>query len=115
METFQLRSTACVHELRLSGETLSPGLDDVAIHLVYRLDDAKFQALLSGLASDFAKELHDVVVRYATETGAVRITFNTFAFENWSFHQFKKPPGCEEASLASLPPGTKNQAWLRQT
>lgn len=134
-------ATACVRELRLSAETLAPNLADAALHLVYRLPEETFEALLSdldtwrssspapvgsrlsvhpglaaaGLSSSFAEQLHDIVIRYATEDALVRITSNQFAFDNWSFHQFDKlPAGWTRSSIPGLPETEKNQAWIRQ-
>lgn len=131
---------SCDHELRLSAETIEPSLADAAVHLVYRLDDAELERLLADLAtwhshspvptgttlsvhpglvkagidSPFARELHAIVERHATERALVRLTFNTFAFDNWSFVQWDKTEtGWQPSSLPGLAEGERAQAWLR--
>ncbi len=134
-------SGACVHELRLSAETLAVGLDDAALHLIYELDDTTFAKLVSdlgtwrthspvptsgrlrvhpglaaaGMGSPFVEELHDIVVRYATEAALVSFTTNHFAFDNWGFMRFvRNGSAFERVDLPALPAGTQSQSWLRQ-
>ncbi|MDI3285322.1 hypothetical protein [Polyangium sp. 15x6] len=134
-------SGPCVHELRLSAETLAVGLDDAALHLIYELDDARFAALASdlttwrahspastsgrlrvhpglaaaGIGSAFAEELHDIIVRYATEESLISFTTNHFAFDNWGFSRFVRNGAVfEKVDLPGLPAGTLSQSWLRQ-
>lgn len=131
----------CVRELRLSAEPLSPSLDDAAVHLIYELDAPTFDALVAdlrrlrdrspaptagplrvhpglaqaGTGSTYAEDVHDVVVKYATEQALVRVTANTFAFDNWGFLRIDRTAsGWERTDLPGLPAGTKSQAWLRQ-
>lgn len=132
---------ACVRELRLSAETLAPGLDDAAIHLIYELDEPSFTALLedlwalkarspvstdgplgphpglasAGIDSDYTRSLHALVLEHATPTRLVRLTFNTFAFDNWGFSRFERTSsGWARTDIPRLPTGTNSQAWLRQ-
>lgn len=131
----------CERELRLTAETLHPVLDDAAIHLIYRLDQAGFEAvaadlqdfraqspvatdgplgphpglLAAGLSSTYAQTLHELVVRHATPERLVRLTFNTFAFDNWSFRRFDRSGvGFEEVPVPGLTPPARAQDWLRQ-
>lgn len=131
---------SCVRELRLSVEPLSPGLADTAVHLVYELDERRFEELLAdllllrahspapttgvlrvhpgleagGVDSSFAHELHDVVLKYATAGALVRVTANAFAFDNWSFARFDRASGWTNVAIPGLSAGDTTQAWLRQ-
>jgi hypothetical protein len=131
---------SCVRELRLSAQTIDVALHDAAIHLVYRLDEAAFGALVAdlsawkshspvptgdrlsvhpglaaaGIDSAFASELHDIVLRYATKDALARLTFNVFAFDIWMFLKFDKTErGWERTAIPGLEPGTTSQAWER--
>jgi hypothetical protein len=135
-------ANACAKELRLSAETISPALSDAAMHLIYKLDDAAFNALIgeldvwrthspvvtgtrlsvhpglevAGISSPFAKELHDIVIRYAKESALVRVTVNSFAMDNWGFRQFDKlAAGWTQTAIPNLPPAdSMTQGWLRR-
>jgi hypothetical protein len=130
----------CAKELRLSAETISPALSDAAMHLIYKLTDAAFNSLIdeldvwrkhspvatgarlsvhpgleaAGITSPFAKELHDIVIRYATEAALTRVTINSFAMDNWGFRQFDKlSSGWTRTAIPGLE-FTESQSWLRQ-
>jgi hypothetical protein len=131
----------CEYELRLTAETLDPSLDDAAIHFIYRLDQAGFDALqvdlqtfraaspaptggplgphpglvAAGVDSDYGRSLHALIERHALPERLLRMTFNTFAFDNWGFRRFDKVGSSfEEVPLPGLTPPALSQAWLRQ-
>lgn len=129
---------SCTRELRLSAETINPSFDDAAVHLIYELDEPSFDALVTdlrewrasspvptdgilrvhpglakaGIASPYARELHDIVERFATEEALVRVTVNAFAFDTWGFSRLDRATGWERVGLPGLQDGT-GQAWRR--
>lgn len=134
-------SGRCELELRLTAETLDPSLDDAAIHLIYRLDSSAFEALqvdlqlfraaspaptagplgphpglvAAGVDSDYGRSLHALIERHARPERLVRLTFNTFAFDNWAFRRFDRIGAAyQEVPLPGLTPPVLSQAWLRQ-
>ena len=128
---------SCTRELRLSAEAIHTSFDDSAVHLIYELDEPSFDALVTdlrlwrstspvptdgalgvhpglakaGIASPYARELHDIVERFATEEALVRVTVNAFAFDTWGFSRLDRATGWERADLPGLDDGTTGQAW----
>ena len=81
----------------------------------YGLSHATLAQGAAGLGSVFARELDDVVVRYATKDALVRLTFNAFAFDNWAFMKFdRRGATWEQTPLPGLSPAPLSQGWLRQ-
>ncbi|WP_272428026.1 hypothetical protein [Polyangium jinanense] len=69
----------------------------------------------AGIESAFAEELHDIIVRYASEESLVSSTVNHFAFDNWGFSRsVQNGAAFETVDLPGLPAGTLSQSWLRQ-
>jgi hypothetical protein len=115
-------------------------LDDAAAHLFYVLtpgeSDAVLQALLAirelspvstsgplrihpGLAQGLGGALGDavrkLVVAHCRTNNLSRVTLNTFAMDNWSFHRFDVVAGAlEKQMLPHMVEEGTGQAWLRQ-
>lgn len=115
-------------------------LDDAAVHLFYRLDDAASREVARALvalramssaptsgplrvhpglggpgSSPFAAALRALVVARCREDNLIRITTNSFAFDVWSFAKFEYATGAlERQALQHTTTPATSQAWIRQ-
>jgi hypothetical protein len=116
-------------------------MEDTAVHLFYELDGAAAMEVVDellalkalspvstdgplgvhpalvaeGLDGEFGRALRRLVVDHCREDNLVRITVNTFAFDNWGFLAFDFDGGeLAPRQLVGLAEPSTSQSWIRQ-
>lgn len=115
-------------------------LEDAAAHLFYELDAAEAEQVIAklaairdaspvatsgplrvhpGLAADLAGATGDavraLVVEHCRDDNLIRITANSFAFDNWAFTKLDRVDGrFVRQPLTGMAEPSMSQAWLRQ-
>ncbi len=126
--------------IQFSGESPSM-LEDSAVHLFYALSETEASATKEALrairsasptptsgrlrvhpglaqqgwSGNLAQQLRTLVTRHCRTDNFIRVTVNSFAMDNWSFHRFDVVNGAlVPQTLAHLSTPDTAQAWLRQ-